>query len=135
MSAWIRQSQVGRSLLMLAVLLAVLLALATRVLVPTGFMPTAASAGLTVTLCAETGGKSVTIDLGKPAPAGKPHAAEALCGFAAGLGQGLLGSAAVPVLSAPFSPVPMLLGVTLARFTVHRLAAPPPPAQAPPALR
>jgi hypothetical protein len=130
MSAWIRQSQFGRSLLMLAILLA----LAMRVLVPTGFMPKAAGGGLTVTLCAETGGKNVIIDLGKPVPAGKPRAGEGLCGFASGLGQGLLGVDAVPVLSAPFSPAPLLLGTTLARFVVHRLAAPPPPSQGPPAL-
>lgn len=130
MNAWIRQSQAGRSLLAMAMLLAFVL----RIAIPTGFMPTANAAGVAIQLCSETGGKTVIIDLGKKAPGDSRHTTEIPCVFAAGLGHGLLAAAELPGIQPLVHGLASFVGAAIAHLTVHRLAAPPPPSQAPPAL-
>ncbi len=130
MQAWIRDSQTGRALLALALFCG----LALRMLVPAGYMPTATPNGVTIILCSSMGQKQVVIDLGQKAPV-KPHAAESPCLFAAGLGGALIGVHAL-IIAVPFAfALPLSFGAAIADLTIHRLAAPPPPAQGPPAAR
>ena len=112
---------------------AMALALLVRIAVPVGFMPTAIADTVVILLCEGNGGQSVAIDLGNKAPEQKHEAADSPCVFAGGFAGGVL----MPF--APVMPVPDLastasdLSAAIADLVVHRLAAPPPPAQAPPA--
>ncbi len=111
-------------------------ALAVRVLVPAGYMPGTSSLGITVELCSGVAGQKVFIDLAKsPAKAPSGHEKSKDCTFAAGLGLG-----ALPLIEGGAGLIALLtlappLGAAIADLTPHRLAAPPPPAQAPPSPR
>ncbi len=111
-------------------------ALAVRVLVPAGYMPGTSSHGITVALCSGVAGQKVFIDLGKaPTRAPSGHEKSKDCTFAAGLGLGVyppVEDGAVLVALLTLAPP---LGPAIADLTPHRLAAPPPPAQAPPSPR
>lgn len=111
-----------------------MLALAARVLVPAGWMPSEGR-GFAITLC--SGGAAVTAWVGAdgkvhkedPQPAGAP---DHQCAFA-GLGAPALGSdpiaAAVPAPASSYE-----VAVASAPAAIGRgLAAPPPPATGPPA--
>ncbi|MEO8723939.1 MAG: hypothetical protein ABI395_10540 [Sphingobium sp.] len=109
----------------------VVLALFARLVVPTGFMPQATSHGMVITMCTGQGAVNITLP-GEPLH--HKASADMPCAFAAGLG-----TIAAPVLAA--LPAPLFIafalpvGRAIAHLTVHRLAAPPPPSQGPPALR
>jgi hypothetical protein len=115
-----------------AVAAALFLVLFARILVPSGYMPVATANGVLVTLCTGNGPVEMLVDLGSDDAPGK-HGSSGMapCAFA-GMGGGTL--AAAPVL-AVF--VAIDAGRTFSRaiadLTVHRLAAPPPPAIGPPA--
>jgi len=121
----------ARGLLVAAVSLVLLL----RALVPSGFMPVETNGRIVVQLCTGTSPASIVIDLGQKAPADQHKAADHPCDFAGGFAGGLLS----PALSAPVpAPLPAILlpfGAAIADLTVHRLAAPPPPAIGPPLTR
>lgn len=127
----IRESQMHR--LVLAV--AVLLALAMRVLVPVGFMPAVHDGGIVVQLCSDAGGKAVTLDIGGKAPRDRPSSADGSCLFAAAAGHGFVAVGDPEALVPPPLWQVMLVGGPVAHLTVHRLAAPPPPSHAPPSPR
>ena len=131
MNAWVRESNAGKSLFAITVLLA----LSLRILIPTGFMPTVSAQGLVVELCSGVSGKTVTIDLGKKRPGEtQQHAAENPCVFAGGLSHGLLASDELPAILPFVYGLTIFIGTAIADLTISRLAAPPPPSQAPPAL-
>lgn len=127
MRGWIRHSTAGRGIF--AALL--LLALSVRLVVPTGFMPVATSYGIIVSLCSGAGPTEIFIELGKKDSAPQHSAADSPCAFA-GLGAGLANEP--PALPPTVLPMPaiIILGRAIADLTVHRLAAPPPPAIGPP---
>lgn len=130
MSNWMRQSQAGRGVFALMMLCA----LAVRVAIPTGFMPTQSIHGIVISLCTGQGAVSAVLPIGKgsePADHDKSKGGE--CTFAAGLGGGLLVAVYSATAQAPIVLAPLLASRAIADLTVHRLAAPPPPAQAPPA--
>lgn len=130
MNGWIRQSRTGRALLAAAMLLALVL----RMAIPTGFMPSVSAHGVAIQICSETGGKTVLLDLGEKAPGDSRHAADSPCVFASTLGHGLLAAAELLGIQPFVYGMTILVGAAIADLTVHRLAAPPPPSQAPPAL-
>ncbi|OYX76454.1 MAG: hypothetical protein B7Y82_12285 [Sphingomonadales bacterium 32-65-25] len=128
MITWVRHSQAGQSLLALALGLA----LALRIMMPPGFMPAATPQGMLIQLCS---GLDIAVQIPAGAPAGEKHdAADRPCVFAAGLDHG-----ALPV--PPPAALALLLGVSSMPAAarpeaprIARLAAPPPPSHAPPAL-
>jgi hypothetical protein len=124
----LRESRALRGLL--AVMCALVLAI--RLGAPAGFMPTATAQGVVVTLCSGGEPQSITVDLGTKAPAQKHQAADAPCAFAAAPAVALAGLDA-PAPIGPASPRQAAPGRAIAHLTPHRLAAPPPPAQGPPA--
>ena len=130
MTTWIRKSRAGKSLFALAMLLA----LSLRILIPTGFMPTATASGVVIALCSEADGKTVALDLGRKVPSEKQHTAGSPCVFAAGLGQGALTASELPTTLPFIYGLTIFVGTFIADLTVNRLAAPPPPSQGPPAL-
>ncbi len=110
------------------------LVLAMRVLIPAGFMPMAASHGLTITLCTPKGAVDVTLDVDNKAPASSHQAAGDHCIFASALGGAAL-LVLQPLLALAMPPLAELAGgMAIADLTPHRLAAPPPPAIGPPAF-
>lgn len=128
MTAWLRQSQAGQSLLALALGLA----LALRIMIPPGFMPAVTPQGMVIQLCS---GVDHQVDLAGGTPASDKHdTADGPCVFAAGIDHG-----ALPVLQPTALPFPApvaALPVTIRpdHTRAPRLAAPPPPSHAPPAL-
>jgi hypothetical protein len=111
----------------------IVLALAMRVLVPTGFMPTDAPHGLTISLCTGSGAIDVILDVDDKGPVKSSHQAQGEpCTFAAGLGGAILWGLPLQLAVA----LPLLVDLAdetaIADLTPHRLAAPPPPAQGPP---
>ena len=131
MFAWVRESQVGKSLFAVAVLLA----LGLRIVVPTGFMPTLRANALVVELCSGISGKSIAIDVGKTNPGEKPQQSkDGSCVFAMGLGHGLLASSEQSTILPFVYGLTIFVGQAIADLTISRLAAPPPPSQGPPAL-
>jgi len=129
MSWLIRQSGMARGLFVAAALLV----LALRMLVPTGFMPVAHQGTMVIQLCTGTGPATMVVDLGKDAPTGDQHkAGDGLCLFACAFAGGLLAIAAFVVLASMLVRVRLPHGAAIADLTVHRLAAPPPPAIGPP---
>lgn len=127
MTAWVRHSQAGQSLLALALGLV----LALRIIIPQGFMPAATPQGMVIQLCS---GLDITVQLPTGKPASDKHdAVDRPCVFAAGLDHG-----AVPVPPAASLPEPLALAALPTATwpeppSVARLAAPPPPSHAPPA--
>lgn len=129
MSWLIRHSGMARGVFVAAALLV----LAMRTLVPTGFMPVAHQGTMVIQLCTGTGPATMVVDLGKDAPAGDQHkAGDGLCLFACAFAGGLLVLAAFVMLAAALPRVRLPYGAAIADLTVHRLAAPPPPAIGPP---
>lgn len=130
MSSWIRQSQAGRGLFALLMLCA----LAIRVAAPTGFKPTQSIHGIVISLCTGQGAVKAVLAVEKGGDSSDHEKAKGgECGFSAGPGGGLLASAASAPALLPILFAPRLSSRTIADLTVHRLAAPPPPSQAPPA--
>ncbi|AJP73741.1 hypothetical protein [Sphingomonas hengshuiensis] len=113
--------------------LLLLCVLAIRVAIPTGFMPIANAHGITISVC--TGQGAVTAFLPIPQREdGQDHhgPAAAPCAFAIGLGGPLLDPTDPALRVTPASTFDAPLRSSMADMTVHRLAAPPPPAQGPP---
>ena len=118
----------------LAALIMVLAALAVRAAVPVGYMPQSTDKGTLITLCTGQGAVKVMMPA---AQGGAKHESEKgngdmPCAFAAGvhaIDLPVVAMLAVPTLL----PIPLPAGRAIAHLTVHRLAAPPPPSQAPPA--
>ncbi|HEV7288806.1 hypothetical protein [Sphingomonas sp.] len=129
MAGWIRNARGARSILV--VLFALVLAI--RVAIPTGFMPTQAPNGIVISVCTGMGAAKAFLPIEKPGDQDRHSDAESPCTFAAGLGGGLL----APATGDPMPAIaPAYAGVASrapAHRTVHRLAAPPPPSQGPPA--
>ncbi len=125
---WMGTGRLGRPLFAALVLLA----LAMRVAVPAGFMPTATERGVVVSICTGEGVLSHVIDLGIKDTGEKQQGTQSHCLFASAAGGALL-----PEMlgDAPFVwlPTVLVLGAAVPHLTVNRLAAPPPPSQAPPA--
>ncbi|MFC3443276.1 hypothetical protein ACFOKF_19155 [Sphingobium rhizovicinum] len=130
MGNWIRQSQAGRGLFALLMLCA----LAIRIAIPTGFMPTQSIHGIVISLCTGQGAVKAVLPIEKGSePAGHEKSGGDACSFAAGLGGGLLDAPASAMAAALLPIAPLISSRAIADLTVHRLAAPPPPSQAPPA--
>lgn len=128
MTASIRESKSARALLVAAALLVLLL----RTLVPSGFMPVERDGKIVIQLCSGDGPASVVIDLGKKTPADQHKASDQPCAFTGGLAGTLL-PPMLPPLAVPLLPTILpSFGSAIADLTVHRLAAPPPPAIGPP---
>jgi hypothetical protein len=128
MTAWLRQSQAGQSLLALALGLV----LAVRIMVPTGFMPAATAQGMVIQLCS---GLAIDLPQSGGAPTSDKHAsADRPCMFAAGLDHGgaLVPASAAKAGQRVFAALPAAIRPIPPH--VRHLAAPPPPSQAPPVL-
>lgn len=112
----------------------VLLVLAMRALAPVGFMPVAGEGKLVIQLCTGTGPETMVLDIRKdgPAPAEKHKAADGPCSFAGGFAGGLIEAAPPAILPPETALLRLPHGAAIADLTVHRLAAPPPPAIGPP---
>lgn len=118
--------RIAFALLMLGVLLP-------RLIIPTGYMPTASAAGFTITMCG--GMAPVTVALSGDTKKSTPVHDSAMkpCLFAAAASQAALDVFAA-VIAVPVWPShDFNLPRALAHLTASRLAAPPPPSQAPPA--
>ncbi len=123
-------SRAGRCILVMLFALV----LAVRIAIPTGYMPTSAPQGIVISVCTGMGQTKAFV----PTSDGKSDhdrstTAEGACTFAAGLGGGLIAATIIPaqVAIAQESDTPSLRAI--ADLTIHRLAAPPPPSQGPPA--
>jgi len=128
MTAWIRQSQAGQSLLALALGLA----LALRIMIPPGFMPAATPQAMVIQLCS---GLDLQVDLAGGTPASDKHdAADGPCVFAAGIDHGALPVPQPAALPLPAQVATLPVAVRPDQTRAPRLAAPPPPSHAPPAL-
>lgn len=113
------------------------LVLAVRLVAPAGFMPANVGGKLVVELCTGTGPATMTIDIagpgGKNAPAPEKHkAADSPCSFAGGFAGGLIEAVVPAILLPALALLRLPQGAAIADLTVHRLAAPPPPAIGPP---
>jgi len=129
MTGWIRDSRSARGVFVAAALLVLLL----RTLVPTGFMPVEMDGKIVVQLCTGEGGtKSILIDIGKKAPASEHKMSDKPCTFAGGFTGAFLPSMPAPLAVPALSAILLPFGAAIADLTVHRLAAPPPPAIGPP---
>lgn len=127
---WIRQSQTARGLFALLLLCA----LAIRIVVPTGFMPAQGMSGIIITLCTGQGAVKAFLPIEQEDDEPGDHEqGQNSCAFALGLGGGFL-DVPPPTLPIKFAIASSLVSKAIPHLTVHRLAAPPPPAQAPPAL-
>ncbi len=132
MNAWVRQRHAARALF--ALLLLCILAI--RVAVPTGFMPKQGAQGIVISLCTGEGAVRMVLPIERQDKDAPLHdVKDKPCAFAAGLGGGLTMPPALSLAVASLIMRPVLLGTAISDLTVHRLAAPPPPAQAPPARR
>lgn len=129
MTRRIRDSRELRCLLGMLFVLALMI----RIAIPTGFMPTAAPTGIVITVCTGMGQVKAFVPVERDGDQDRHSAAENPCTFAASLGGDIL-----PPIVASLAPVLPLLANrsasrAIAHLTVHRLAAPPPPAIGPPA--
>lgn len=128
MIAWLRHSQAGQSLLALVLGLG----LALRILIPPGFMPVATAQGMVVQLCS---GLDLAVELPGGSPASDKHdAADRPCVFAAGLDHGALPVPPPAALPQPAALAALPVAIRPQPPRTARLAAPPPPSHAPPAL-
>lgn len=129
MDHWLRDLRNGRGVAL--VLLA--LVLAVRIVLPTGFMPLRAPDGIVITVCTGMGQAKAFLPIERDDGSDRPAAAEQPCVFATGLGDLFGMPHPIATISAP-APLPTRLASSaIPDLTVHRLAAPPPPAQGPPA--
>ncbi len=125
----IRHSDIAHGLFAVAMLLALLM----RVAVPAGFMPMSLDGKLIVQLCTGTGPATMMLDIGKDIPAPDKHkAGDSPCAFSGGFAGGLIDAALPTVLAPALALLRLITGAAIADLTVHRLAAPPPPAIGPP---
>lgn len=113
---------------------AALFVLLMRTLVPAGFMPTLQDGRMVVQLCTGTGPATMVLDLGKttPAPGDKHDGDHGPCAFSGGFTGGLIQAAPPSILLPALALMRLPQGGRIADLTVHRLAAPPPPAIGPP---
>ena len=109
-----------------------MVALLPRILVPQGYMPVITSDGITVTLCTGHGAVEAKLSFGQRAPDAQHNHAQPACPFA-GIAPDASGQHHPKI--APIAP----FIAAVARSRPHHspgvsvaLAAPPPPAQAPP---
>ena len=113
-------------------ILAVLLGVVLRGLIPSGFMPSHSDGGLTLTVCSGTTSYSVEVPTGGEDDGGPKFSAAHACVFAASLPEDAL----PPTESGTRAPTPETR--LLASFSpgatarVALLSAPPPPARGPP---
>lgn len=128
-NGWIRESRAAKGLFGLMLLCA----LSIRLVAPVGFMPTHGVRGLVVTLCTGAGAVKAILPIERDDGSQHQEQKSADCGFAQGVAPGLAPTlfAVVPA-AAPALPI-LLTSRRIADLTAHRLAAPPPPAQGPPA--
>lgn len=113
--------------------LLLLCALAVRVAIPTGFMPTWGANGVIISLCTGQGVVKMMLPLEEDSEHSEHQGgADAPCVYAAGLGSSLTGDAFVTEIEAAQSIAKVRATRAIADLTVHRLANPPPPAHAPP---
>lgn len=125
-----RMIQTSKGRVLFAALM--LLALVMRIAVPAGFMPAATGDGVVVSICTGDGPLTRVLDLGEKKHSKDPQQnSQGFCTFAASLAGGLASEPVALPLTRLFNVAPML-GAAIADLTVHRLAAPPPPSQAPP---
>jgi hypothetical protein len=108
------------------------LALMVQVLVPQGFMVSGDAAAPGLVICTGHGALLGLADHGKPAKAPKSSQG-ATCPFSAH-GATTAPPASFPVSVAPFDVATLVVPRAFAVAPGRRLAAPPPPSQAPPAL-
>ncbi|WNO54053.1 hypothetical protein [Stakelama saccharophila] len=127
MTAWIRESKATRGIFVAAALLVLLL----RILVPSGFMPVETDGKIVIQLCSGYGPAGIA-DLGKKKPTDQHKGSRHPCAFAGGFAGSLLPPILPPAAVLPLPTVLLSFGSALADLTVHRLAAPPPPAIGPP---
>jgi hypothetical protein len=128
MSGWMKGSQTARGLFALVALCAVFV----RVAIPTGFMPTQGVGGIVISLCTGQGAAKALLPVELNDPGSQDHAKDGDCAFATGLGSGLVDALRPVLLATPVIFDRLLTSIAIADLTVHRLAAPPPPAQGPP---
>jgi len=130
MTARIRESRRARGLFALLLFCA----LAIRVAIPTGFMPVQTGHGLIISICTGQGAVQAMLPVDRKSDDHGHHQTdERPCTFALGLGGPLI-DPALPAHVSPMLPVFAAPPVqVIADLVTHRLAAPPPPAQAPPA--
>ncbi|KQN07096.1 hypothetical protein ASE85_18630 [Sphingobium sp. Leaf26] len=130
MNEWIRKAPRARGLFGFAVLCA----LAVRVMIPTGFMPTQSVHGLVISLCTGQGAVKAVLPIEKTDDrSGNQNKIDGSCAFAVGLGGPLLDHPPAQMRGQPWTPTVDRSTRAIPDLTVHRLAAPPPPSQAPPA--
>jgi hypothetical protein len=106
-------------------------ALLVRAIIPTGYMPTVSKDGIVMMLCTGNGAVKTFVPFDDNDGGKHPQPADDGCAFAMSVGSLL--AAATPLSAQPFLASPVLQGRAIADLTVHRLAAPPPPAHGPPA--
>lgn len=128
MTGWIRESRSARGVFVAFALLVLLL----RIVVPSGFMPVETDGKIVVQLCSGYGPASVELDLGKKVPTDQHKASDHPCAFAGGFGGNLLPPMLPPAVVLALPMILLSFGSAIADLTVHRLAAPPPPAIGPP---
>ena len=124
----IQESRNARRIL--AVLFALVLAI--RIAIPTGFMPTVAPSGIVITVCTGMGQAKAFLPIEKEGDQDRHSTAESPCTFAAGLGGGLIPTTGAHPAPAILPPSVVPASRAIADLTIHRLAAPPPPAIGPP---
>lgn len=126
----IQQSNALRGLL--AALLPLVLLM--RIVAPAGFMPVASDGKLVVQLCTSSGPKTMVLDIQRdaPTPGDKHQTDESPCSFSGGFAGGIIEAAPPAILLPTLALQRLPQGAAIADLTVHRLAAPPPPAIGPP---
>ena len=115
----------------------VILALAVRMVIPAGWMPSFADSKMTITLCTSAGMVEAWVDadgkIHKESPA-KKGLGDQPCAFAGWGGAAYAPIFEVASLAPPFAPQLIHKNSPAAVAIGLGLAAPPPPATAPPAL-
>lgn len=106
-------------------------ALLVRAIIPTGYMPTVSSDGIVMTLCTGNGAIEAFVPFDDDDGSKHPQPTDDGCAFATSVGSLL--TAAPPLSPEPYLASPAFQSRAIADLTVHRLAAPPPPAHGPPA--
>lgn len=106
-------------------------ALLVRAIIPTGYMPTVSADGIVMTLCTGNGAVETFVPFDDDDGSKHPQPADDGCAFAMSVGSLL--TAAPPLFTQPFLASSTVESRAIADLTVHRLAAPPPPAHGPPA--
>lgn len=124
----------GRARSLFAALFA--LALAVRIVIPSGFMPVQTTQGMVVGICDESGGNTIVIDLQRPAGGEHPsndHEQPAPCAFA-GLSAPALAGDVPLVLTQPALPLREVVPPPPDGPAPVRPAFLTPPLRGPPAL-